>query len=243
MSDTTGKRRTAGGTNVLSSMPTEKVTAILDELAYLGFKGYITFHHLSEAFLDPRLIRVAIEARKRGMRPYVHTNGDVLRSSDELCRKTAAVFEYVVVGLYDYRSQEEKIAEKKFWRRRLQGTQVMFSLVENVYRRTFSPNSQEMSVIEKKTFPTATCAHPQRYLLIHYNGDVCCCCEDMYGHLLRANVFDRSIGDIWFSKQHAQIVSDLQAGARTRYKLCSNCTMGPSVYTQDPMDDTRHLDR
>jgi radical SAM protein with 4Fe4S-binding SPASM domain len=243
MSDTTGKRRTAAGTNVLSSMPTYKVMAILDELESLEFDGYITFHHLSEAFLVVRLIEVAMEARKRGMRPYVHTNGNVLRNSEELCRKTARVFEYVVVGLYDYKREEEKTAEKQFWRQRLDGTQVMFSLVENVYRRTYSPETQEMRVIERRTFPTAACAHPQKYLLIHYNGDVCCCCEDMYGDLLRANIFDRRIRDIWYSKQHTQIVRDLRAGARTRYDLCSKCTMGPSVYTQDPMDDTRHLDR
>ena len=51
-SDTSGKRRTSEGIRVLKSMPTEKVIKLLDELESLSFKGYITFHHLGEAFLD-----------------------------------------------------------------------------------------------------------------------------------------------------------------------------------------------
>jgi MoaA/NifB/PqqE/SkfB family radical SAM enzyme len=112
-SDTSGKRRTSAGNKVSKSMPTEIVMKLLDELESLSFKGYITFHHLSEAFLDERLIQIATDARTRGMRPYVHTNGDVLRNDEELCKKSAEVFEYVVVGLYDYKNQEEKEDQKE----------------------------------------------------------------------------------------------------------------------------------
>src|SRR5262249_34678778 len=52
--------------------------------------------------------------------------------------------------------------------------------------------------------------------LIHYNGDVCCCCEDTYGDLLRANVFDRTIGELSYSERHAQIVDDLRGAAKER---------------------------
>ena len=74
-----GKRKFSDGKSVRGSMPTEKVMILFDELESLGLKEYITFHHLSEAFLDKRLIEIAKEAKHRGMRPYVHTNGDVLK--------------------------------------------------------------------------------------------------------------------------------------------------------------------
>ena len=217
--------------------------SILDELEALAFTGYITFHHLSEAFLDNRLIDIASEAKHRGMRPYVHTNGDVLRGNEKLCRRTADIFEYVVVGLYDYKNKNEKEAEQRFWKTRLSGTQVMFSLIENVYRRTHSADTPEMAAIPKTTFPTATCANPQKFLLIHYNGDVCCCCEDMHGELLKANIFEKSIREIWYSRRHQQVINDLQAGERSKYDLCSRCTMGPNSYSEDPMLDTVHHDR
>lgn len=223
-------------------MPTEKVMNLLDELESLCFKGYITFHHLSEAFLDKRLIQVATEAKKRGMRPYVHTNGDVLRNNEELCKKSAEVFEYVVVGLYDYKNQEEKEDQKEFWNKRLHGTKIMFSTAEKIFRRTYSPDNKIMEKLEKKTFPDGICANPQKYLLIHYNGDVGCCCEDMYGELLKSNIFDKSIEEIWYSEHHKQIIKELQVGNRKKYDLCLKCTMGPNIHSQDPMDDTNHFD-
>jgi radical SAM protein with 4Fe4S-binding SPASM domain len=242
-SDTSGKRRTPLEKRVFKSMPAEKVTGLLDELESLGYKGYITFHHLSEAFLDNRLIQTAVEAKKRGMRPYVHTNGDVLRSNEELCKMSAELFEYMVVGLYDYENQKEKEDQKKFWKKRLKGTKILFSIADNIYRRTYSPDNEKMKKLEKKTYPAGSCAQPQKYLLIHYNGDVSCCCEDMYGELMLSNIFDRSIKEIWYSEQHKQIINILQGGKRKRYDLCLKCTMAPNSYSQDPMNDTDHYNR
>jgi len=241
-SDTSGKRRTPEGKKVLKSMPTEKVMQLLDELESLCFRGYITFHHLSEAFLDERLIQIANEAKKRGMRSYVHTNGDVLRNNEELCKKSAKVFEYIVVGLYDYISEEEKEDQKEFWKKRLHGTQIMFSIADKIYRRTYSPDNEKMKKFEKKTFPAGFCASPQIYLLIHYNGDVSCCCEDMYGELLKSNVFNKSIKEIWYSEEHKQIIKALRSGER-KYDLCLKCSMSPNSYLPNPMDGTNHFDR
>jgi MoaA/NifB/PqqE/SkfB family radical SAM enzyme len=242
-SDRTGKRKTADGTSIRQSLATEKVFSLLDELEALQFRGYITFHQLSEAFLDPRLMSVASEAKRRGMKPYVHTNGDVLRTDESLCREAADIFEYIVVGLYDYTSEEEKSAEKKFWKQRLQGTEVLFSLVENVYVRTHGPDNEEMGRLPRRIYPTSPCAQPRTYFLIHYDGDACCCCEDMYGELLNYNVHEMSIRDIWYSARHAEVIRALKIGDRRQYDLCANCTMGPSRNSRNPMRAIRHFDR
>jgi len=173
-------------------MPSERVTMLFDELGSMGFRGYITFHHLSEAFIDKRLMKIARDARSRGMKPYIHTNGDVLRNDEALCREAAEVFEYIVVGLYDYETEEEKQGEKEFWKKRLTGTKVMFSLAERVYVRTHSPRNDRMSAIDSRTYPDAVCAEPQKYLLIHYNGDIAPCCEDMHGEQQAATMASES---------------------------------------------------
>lgn len=242
-SDTSGKRKLADGRSVLQAMPTHKVMSLLDELETLGFKGFITFHQLSEAFLDKRLMDVARNAKRRGMRPYVHTNGDVLRHDAQLCAEAAGVFDYIVVGLYDYTSRPEKEAEKEFWRARLRGTQIMFSLAEQVYVRTHSAANAQMSALDRRTHPTGVCADPLRYLLIHYNGDVAYCCEDMYGEVSKLNIFETSIRDVWYGARHAKIVKTLLMGDRQEFDLCAKCTMGPNRYSKDPMHETRHFDR
>jgi MoaA/NifB/PqqE/SkfB family radical SAM enzyme len=240
-SDTHGKRKNADGSSVKTAMPTDKVLSLFDELESLDFTGYITFHQLSEAFLDRRLLDFARQARQRGMKPYVHTNGDVLKASETLCRETAEIFEYVVVGLYDYTTAAERDAEKAFWNERLRGTQVLFSLVENVYSRTHSASNEQMCTVVRHTYPNAVCAQPLKYLLIHYNGDVACCCEDMYGELLKFNVFETSIREAWYSERHARVIEALDRGERRRFDLCNKCTMGPSYYARDPMQVTKHL--
>ena len=242
-SDTTGKRKSADGKSVVQSMPTEKVMALLDELAALGFTGYITFHQLSEAFLDRRLMEVAREAKRRGMKPYIHTNGDVLRQDATLCAEAAALFRYIVVGLYDYTSEKEKEAEKEFWKARLRGTDVMFSLAENAYVRTHSAANAEMAKRERLTHPTAICTDPLKYLMIHYNGDIAYCCEDMYGELSKLNIFETSIREAWYCDRHRTIAERLLLGDRQDFALCSTCTMGPGRYSRNPMRDTRHFDR
>jgi len=242
-SDTLGKRKNADGSSVRRSMPTEKIWSIFDELEELAFKGFITFHQLSEAFLDPRLIDVAREANRRGMHPYVHTNGDVLRHDERLCADTAEVFDYVVVGLYDYTTAEERDAEKEFWKQRLAGTQVLFSCVENVYTRTHSPDNAQMQRIARRTYPNGPCAEPLKYLMIHYNGDVCCCCEDMYGELLKTNIFETSIREVWYSERHAQVIEALLKGEREKFALCAKCTRSPNQYSEEPMTETNHLSR
>ena len=50
---------------------------------------------------------LAHEARKRGMKPDLHTNGDVLKHDDRLCDEVKKIYGLVVVGLYDYKTNEE----------------------------------------------------------------------------------------------------------------------------------------
>ena len=152
------------------------------------------------------------------------------------------MFEYIVVGLYDYTNENEKEAEKAFWRERLAGTRVLFSLIENAYVRTHSATNAQMGSLVRHTHPKSVCAEPQKYLLIHYNGDYCCCCEDMYGELLQANAFETSIKNVWRSKRHIEVVDALRFGNREKYDLCRRCPMGSNGYSDDPLQAISHYD-
>lgn len=161
------------------------------------------------------------------MWPYEHTNGDVLRRNDELCRRVAQVFEYIVVGLYDYESESELRGEKRFWRRRLQGTRVLFSEVERVYPLSVDQHVHTM-LGEGKSYPNGACLRPLERLVIQYDGSVALCCYDMKGEFDLGSVFDNTIEDVWFSERHFQIVRDLKNGLRTKYPLCSRCALPPT---------------
>ena len=224
--DRSGKRMDSQGNPIMRSMPTEHVIRILDEASTLGFRGRVCFEHLSEPFLDKRLIEMAWEGRQRGMHPYVDTNGDVLRHDDELCRKAAEVFKYIVIGLYDYESEEELETQKQFWRNKLQGTEVRSSEAGKVVPRTDVPYDPRMRR-EKEAFPDAPCSRPTQRMLIHYDGAVGLCCEDMKAEFDLGNAFKTSVKDIWYSQRHIRIIEGLKKGLRRKYPLCSRCAMGP----------------
>jgi len=234
--DRSGKYLDAAGNAVVRQMPTAKILGLLDEAAAMGFRGMVGFHHYSEPLLDPRNPELARQARKRGMVPYLHTNGDVLRRSDRVRDQVREVYALIVVGLYDYRTDAELDAEKRFWRDRLAGANLEFSPIGlSDGRSTHSigvprahvPPDRRMTLPDL-TFDNAPCHRPLVRMLIQYDGEVCLCCEDTTGAFDLGNVHHRALRDIWLSDRHAGIIEDLVAGRRDRYALCRSCPMPPT---------------
>ena len=97
-------------------------------------------------------------------------------------------FDYIVVGLYDFKNSSERTREKQFWHRRLTGTKVFFSEIEHVYPRTHIPFDSRM-IREKKNYRDSICTEPVKRLIIHYDGNVALCCEDMKDEFDLGNAF------------------------------------------------------
>ena len=113
--DRSGKYLDETGKSVIYQMPTEKILDLLDQAQGLGFKGRVGFHHYSEPLIDERNIMLAQQARKREMKPYLHTNGDMLKRDNALCEEVNKVYGLIVVGLYDYETNEELEEMKRYW--------------------------------------------------------------------------------------------------------------------------------
>jgi len=234
--DRTGAYLDATGKSVLRAMPTEKILDLLDQAQTLGFRGLVGFHHYSEPLLDPRNVTLARAARHRGLQPWLHTNGDVLRRNERLCREVTDVYGHIVVGLYDYETNEELETEKQFWRERLQGVRLDFSAIGREGRRAGTsmaiprasvPTDARMTVPDV-TFPNGPCERPLIRLIIRWDGEICNCCEDTSGAFSLGNVYRQSLEELWFSADHVRTVNDLAAGRRDRYALCRNCPLTPS---------------
>jgi radical SAM protein with 4Fe4S-binding SPASM domain len=235
--DRSGSYLDEAGEAVSNRMPTETILDILDQARALGFRGRVGFHHYSEPLLDKRNVVLAREARARGMRPYLHTNGDVLRHSDELCEEVKSVYELIVVGVYDYDSNEELEESKRYWRRRLAGANLEFSPIGRSGARSahsigipraLVPSDSRMAVPDL-TFAHAPCHRPLIRMIVQHDGEVCNCCEDTHGVFGLGNVYESSLEEVWFSERHVRIVTDLIAGRRQKYALCRNCPLPPTA--------------
>jgi radical SAM protein with 4Fe4S-binding SPASM domain len=218
-------------------MPTNKILDLLDQAQALGFQGYVGFHHYSEPLLDKRNMTLAREVRKRGMKPYLHTNGDVLKRDDDLCANIKNLYEYIVVGLYDYETDEELEEAKQYWQIRLAGANLMFSPIGlsgaqaahsiGIPRALVPPDIRMAG--PDLTYANAPCHRPLIRMIIQYDGTVAHCCEDTFGSFDLGNVYEQSLEALWFSDRHVEIVKDLVAGARQKYSLCLNCPLPPTA--------------
>src|SRR5215470_3246120 len=117
--DRTGAYLNRNGEPVIRQMSSETVLDILDQAASLQFAGGVSFYFYSEALLDKRNVFFAREARKRGMKPYLHTNGDALKNNSALIDAISQVYEYVVIGIYDYQTDADLEMAKDVWRQRM----------------------------------------------------------------------------------------------------------------------------
>lgn len=234
--DRTGTYREAGGGPVTHRMATATILDLLDQARALGFRGPVGFHHYSEPLLDPRNVELAREARRRGLVPYLHTNGDRLRDDPGLCRAVAEVYGLIVVGLYDYRTADDLRAEQEAWRARLPGANLQFSPISPAgagrvhslgIPRALVPGDPRLALPDL-TYDNAPCRRPLIRMIVRHDGGVSNCCEDTYGAFDLGNIHQRPLRDLWWSARHRAVVADLVAGRRHRYALCRNCPLPPS---------------
>ena len=234
--DRSGKYLDAVGNPVFNKLPTEKILDLLDQAQALGFRGRVAFYHYSEPLLDKRNIMLAWEARKRGLKPYLHTNGDVLKGDHALCKEVKKVYGLIVVGLYDYETNEELEAAKQYWRDRLAGAKIEFSPIGLTGARSahsigvpraLVPSDSRLGRLDL-TFANAPCHRPLIRLLIQHDGEMCNCCEDTFGAFSLGNVYEHSLEELWFSERHVEIIERLMAGQRENYDLCRKCPMPPT---------------
>jgi radical SAM protein with 4Fe4S-binding SPASM domain len=235
--DRSGKYYDAAGNTIVNEMPTKKIIDLLDQAQAMGFQERVAFYHYSEPLLDRRNIMLAREAQRRGMKPYLHTNGDVLKHDDGLCRDVKSVYSLIVVGLYDYQTNEELAAAKAYWQDKLAGTTIEFSPIGVAGARSAKsigvpralvPSDSRMAAPDLR-YVNAPCHRPLIRMLIQHDGEVCLCCEDTSGAFQLGNVYDRSIEELWFSERHVEIIETLIAGRREDYDLCRNCPMPPTA--------------
>jgi radical SAM protein with 4Fe4S-binding SPASM domain len=222
-------------------MPTDKIIDVMDQAQAMGFNGLVNFHFYSEPLLDRRNIAFAREARERGMQPYMHTNGDVLVNNDELCATVSDLYEYIVIGIYDYASDAELDAVKQFWRAKLPSADLRFSTVGDFdavvaksmgIPRAFVPTDKRFGLPDL-TFANGPCSRPLIRLILRHDGEMCFCCEDMKAEFDLGNVHDASLEELWYSDKHVRLVESLLEGHRDRHGLCRSCPLFPTGHPSD----------
>jgi MoaA/NifB/PqqE/SkfB family radical SAM enzyme len=207
-------------------MSTDKVFLLLDQLSIGGYRGEIGLFHNSDPFLDKRYLQFARYAVELGMSLRENTNGDVLRNNLELCEQLDGLISILTIGLYDYSTYAEKLAEIEFWRRVFKKTDIRFSMpYENLNPRQFSQTYEWL--VKDERMLDVPCQYRRDYLFIAYDGTAVLCCQDDYGAFGLGNVFEDGIDHVMFSAKRKAINDILdQPGGRRKFALCRKCYVG-----------------
>jgi radical SAM protein with 4Fe4S-binding SPASM domain len=231
--DRSGKRKDEAGKPVIKSTPTERVHRVIDEAWEIGYRGTINFHHLSEPFLDKRLITFARYAKNKGYKTIIHTNGDVLKGNPKLCRDAVEAFDEITVGLYDYKNAIERTVQEFFWKRRLKGTDLHFTRREIVFPRPGADLSHPVMKNMKEAVESARpqpCHQVREQFIVHYDGNIGLCCNDYGDYFKVGNVDSTSLKDLIFSKERMDVIHTLgQPGGRMNYAHCMNCPWSSDI--------------
>lgn len=200
---------------IRKAMPTKNVLDILGQAHEMGFRGSVAFHQNSEPLYDDRLIAMAQKAKELGMKTNICTNGDLLQNNEQLCQQVTKAFDAIVVGLYDDKSAEERKTEMEFWKSKL-GNKVHFSCIENVIPRAYADNKNPVC-------PTVKCTLPSARMIIHYDGNMALCCDDIKNEFNLGNAFESPLKELWWSEKHLAIITALSQGQREKFPMCSKC--------------------
>lgn len=244
--DRTGIRKDSHGNKVEEKMPTEKVYDIIDQASKLGFRGYISFHRLSESFLDKRYLEIWKYAKAKGMKLFDDTNGDVLRNNPKLCAELDETGNKLKIGLYDSYTDEEREKEIEFWKNRFKKTQLFFSapLKENLYLRK---NSQIYEWVEKDNEElNSPCFIGRNKLRIGYHGNVLYCHENDQCTFDLGNVFEKPLEEIWWSDKRAKLMNTLgKHGGKLNFSVCRDCFTSQKIniipFISDKVKNTSNL--
>src|SRR3989304_3111171 len=222
--DRTGIRKDSNGKNVAVKMPTEKVYDIIDKASKLGFKGNISFHRLSEAFLDKRYMEIWKYAKAKGMKLAEDTNGDVLRNNIELCSALDETGNKLRIGLYDSYTEEERRKEIEFWKNRFKKAHISFSepLKQNLLLRK---NSQIYEWVEKDNEAlNSPCFMGRNAIKNNYLGKTLKCREAVQKTFKCENLVEKELEEIWWSDKRAELNNTLEKhGGKLNFPICRDC--------------------
>lgn len=198
----------------LGIMDTRLWKKIIDELAEIGFEGRISPYFYGEPLLDerlPSLIEYATERLTGDV--FIATNGDYL--TEELLDKFNGRTEFYI------RSYDGKANPR------------ILKLKEDYGRIVYRPKFKEEYLVDKAGIifkrgvsHKAPCLRPQTQLVINWEGEVLLCCNDFYAKHSFGNVKEKSIREIWDSKEFKKFRKMLAKGKRAKVDICKYCDEG-----------------
>lgn len=198
-------------------MPIHTFMNILFNLKSIGYRGAVHPYLMGEPLTDKRFGDLVITIRKilPGNRILVNTNGDYLKSIDDVRSLVEAGLTDIIINLYD--EKNEHLAEASS----IKGVTIRrLSQARKIFFNRGGLVNQKPSTGKR---PKGNCNYIFSKMCINYLGDVILCCADYQYKVVYGNVSRHSLVDIWNSEKYIKYRE-----MHSRYEghlmpVCSRC--------------------
>lgn len=187
---------------------------IMDELAEIKFSGRISPHFYGEPLLDRRLPELMEYARKKCPKSYIqiYSNGDFLNEVILKNLVKRGVDHFLITNYDDKEKPEIGMLKKKY------SIHMTFQSYKD-----FEKVDRAGKIFGRKKILNNPCLRPSSQVVINWKGDVILCCQDFYAIHSFGNIGEKSLMEIWNSKEFRDCRDKLSSGKRREVDLCKNC--------------------
>lgn len=206
-------------------MPEELFYKIIDELAEMEYKGYLSLFSNNEPLLDTRILDFLAYAVEK-LPDAVHamyTNGMLLAKEKYL--RLTELLNYLVIDNYnDEFALNEPIRQiVEMEQENPRDSKASVRIEVRRKNQVLSNRGGNAPNKPGKAMYSSACILPFMQMVIRPDGKVSRCCQDAYGRVTAADVLSESIRQAWESQAYRQARKSMLAGGRGTVKGCGRC--------------------
>ncbi len=210
-------------------MPETLFSHIIDELADMGFAGYLCLFSNNEPLLDKRISDFAQEARRAlpAACLSLSTNG-LLLDTDSFLRLLPYFDKFVINNYRDQPKLHPNIEEiRAFCLNPAHAAFLRNKCVEINLRNPSDVLSSRAGASPNRQPPARPladpCILPFTQMVVRPSGQVSLCCNDALGKATLGDLREQSLREIWFGQPYAALRQGLAEQGRTSHPLCRQC--------------------
>ncbi len=206
-------------------MPEELFYKIIDELAEMEYKGYLSLFSNNEPLLDTRILdflSYAVEKLPNAVHA-MYTNGMLLTKETYL--RLTELLNYLVIDNYNDEFALNDPIRQIVSMEQESPRKTKASVLIKVRRKNQVLSNRGGNAPNKPGEATysSACIFPFMQMVIRPDGKVSRCCQDAYGSVTVADVSLEGVKQAWESPAYLQARKSMLAGGRGSVKGCGHC--------------------
>lgn len=196
---------------------------IIDELADMDYRGYISLFSNNEPLIDVRIYQF-IEYAKKKLPKATHclyTNGILL--DEEKYLRLTSYLDYLVIDNYNDDLKLLDNIQPIVQKYKDEPSQCKVSILMRKKNQVLLNRGGEAPNREKGDEFTSSCVLPFMQMIIRPDGKVSRCCQDALAKTTLGDVSKQSVKQTWESEEYADFRKDLILQGRNKVDFCKYC--------------------